>query len=450
MRLTSQVLRSFGLSSGFGQATPLAHSKRSMTRLIDEGDDAGDRPPRRGAAEAVQSRLCVDTSGISQRAVVSYQRVGIPAAAEAEEWVAGLQAVPPTGEAVNVSMEVDFAVRYCMLAYTRNDAVAAQSAVLHSRSSGSPEVVELQFHGSDDFARGAHMVAYLYRLGKASKAEPGGVGVVMAFKGSTANTEDWKHNFSFLSLKSARGPPGSLSFGVDLFPSPEHSTDYPCLHGVQCHGGFLKYKHSLDERMRQFSMAPLQGLLADWGAPCDAPHFLAWLRSGVWRWCVVTGHSLGGAMAAITATELSVRAAKPALLATLGSAIAGNEAFVSLQNKVVRPAGGLRIYNTGDPVPHLGYSGVRLACSKAHGGQPVGLRGRWLHSLDSYHLHLRFTVPSTCVCDSDEGTELLCSPTASPTQGCPKMVTFKFPGSAYRPSAVAARSSEFSLGDNFS
>lgn len=273
---------------------------------------------------------------------------------------------------------------------------------------------------------------------------------MMAFKGSTANAEDWRHNVSFLTLNSAGGLSGSLSFGVDLFRQSEQSGDDPgCLQGVQCHGGFLKYKRTLDERMRQFPMAPLQGLLAEWGAPCDAPHFWAWLQSGVWRWCVVTGHSLGGAMATIAATELAVQAAKPTLLATLGSAIVGNEAFVNLQNKVVHPAGGLRIFNTGDPVPHLGYSGIRITSSTAHGGQPVPLRGRFVHSLDSYHLHLRFTVPSTCVRDHEEETELLCSLVASPTQDCLKMVTFKFPGSAYRPSAVVARGRQFGLGDNY-
>lgn len=404
------------------------------------------------------SQFFVDCSDAVGRANVSYQRVGIPSNEEAVAWAEALQAVPAAGGRTDVGAAVDLATRFCLLAYTRNCAVAAQSVLLHSRQSGLPEAIELQFHGSDDYERGAHLVAYIYRLdGSASAATPGGVGVVLAYKGSTANAEDWKHNFRFLSRKRGGERAGAMSFGRHLFQRPVRSPGGRLCDDVQCHSGFLMYKRTLDDRMRQFSKAPLRGQLARWGVPSDAPHFLSWLNSGAWSWCAVVGHSLGGAMAAIAATELGVRAGKPTLLATLGCPIPGNLGFVELQDECVLPAGGLRIHNTADPVPHLGYSACRVAAAASHGGLEVRLHRSLAFRLNTWQTHQHYTVPSTCLRECDDGTALLCLPSRSrsriagqarPEQ--PMMITFKFPGPDYRPSAIAASSHMFSLGEHFS
>eukprot|EP00931_Biecheleriopsis_adriatica_P087506 TRINITY_DN61970_c0_g1_i1.p1 TRINITY_DN61970_c0_g1~~TRINITY_DN61970_c0_g1_i1.p1 ORF type:complete len:530 (+),score=72.99 TRINITY_DN61970_c0_g1_i1:62-1591(+) len=387
-------------------------------------------PLREDQLEA--GRLFVDSSRSRclGGAEISYQRMWIPSVEEASAWAESLATVPSKGEA-EVGHEVDLAVRFCMLSYSRNDAVAAQSRVFCSRATGAAEVLELQFHGTEDFEKGAHLVVYVYRLdARNSKA---GVGVVMAYKGSTANLEDWRHNLRFV-----RPTETSASFGKQLF-------DDSCgglLREAQCHVGFLDYKRTLDARMMQFSMASMQGLMKEWGAQSDAPHFLGWLRSGVWKWCAVVGHSLGGAMATIAATELAVKAGKATMLATLGAPVSGNAAFVQIQNEYVSPAGGLCITNRGDFVPKLGYQGVNMHRLR-HGGRRVKLWGKVGHTISPYHAHLRYTIPSDCHESLHTDGDLLLG------KAIPKMMTtFRFPGPSYKPSATAD-SLRFSLGSHF-
>jgi len=357
----------------------------------------------------------------------------IPTVEEAGDWAGALEAIPAYGR-VDVGNEADLAIRFCLLAYGRNDDVLAQSRVLRSRESGESAVIELQFHGSDDFWKGAHLVVYLYRLPAAQ-----GVGVVMAFKGSTANLEDWIHNFRFVRRCSGGEICGLASFGTDLFPE----TACGPLAGVRCHVGFLAYMRTLDARMMQFSTASLQPVLREWGVETGAPHFLAWLRSGAWKWCAIVGHSLGGAMASIAATELAVTSGKKPLLATLGAPVAGNRPFVRLQNECVAPGGGLCISNRGDLVPKLGYLGLNILRS-SHGGRRVKVRGKIRHMLSFFHAHQRYTVPSDCFDSLIEYEE------SRPLKGpMPRRrTTFTFPGAAYRPSATAD-SFRFSLGTYF-
>lgn len=159
-------------------------------------------------------------------------------------------------------------------------------------------------------------------------------------------------------------------------------------------------------------------------------------------------------MATIAAVELGVRAGKPALLATLGSPMPGNRAFAELQNRAVRPAGGLRIHNQGDLVPLLGWFGVSAVSFVAHGGREVSLPKPFFHRWNSWKAHQHYTIPSSCATESgDDGPALVCLPGRSSAlasggtcRAKPKMVTFTFPGLGYRPTAAAASS----LGQHFS
>lgn len=123
-------------------------------------------------------------------------------------------------------------------------------------------------------------------------------------------------------------------------------------------------------------------------------------------------------MASLAALDLAMHSKGQVLLATMGCPAVGNKAYVRLQNSWVGPGGGLRIFNRGDMVPSLGYSSMTLRPKSAqHGGVEVALFGKVVDQLDSYHIHIRYTVPSSV------GSKI------------PKMVTYKFPGVTYKPNA---------------
>jgi len=262
-----------------------------------------------------------------------------------------------SSEAKAMAKAVDVTFRFSMLAYGRNDGKAAVAHVLREASDsteidvklGNDEVlpraaesavIELQFHGNDVWNNGAHCVAYIYKLDE-------GVGVVLAYKGSTS-LEDWKHN--------VRNVNPSEPFGKLLFQGSENPLEVE----ARVHAGFWDYKESLDARMRNVPVKQLQEILKSWGSDWeeDSASFHQWLHSpNAWKWCAVVGHSLGGAMAQISAAELAV-SNKTVLLATVGAPRAGNNNFAKLVNKLVQPSGGLRIQNPFDLVPRGGFKAV--------------------------------------------------------------------------------------------
>mmetsp|Transcript_86203 Transcript_86203/g.224752 ORF Transcript_86203/g.224752 Transcript_86203/m.224752 type:complete len:233 (+) Transcript_86203:410-1108(+) len=197
--------------------------------------------------------------------------------------------------------------------------------------------------------------------------------------------EDWGTNLYFITARE-----DSVALGADLFAGRSR---------LQVHPGFLTYGRTLEAQMKAFSMHRLASVLALWGCvpPVRSVNFHDWLVFSSWSNCTVVGHSLGGALATIAATDLAVRSGRAPLLVTFSAPAAGNEAFEELQNKVVAPAGGLRVVNLGDALPVLGYSGVATS-TMAHGGRQVCLLGRKRDLCNSCHLHLRYTVPSTPCC----------------------------------------------------
>merc|ERR1711871_359868 len=83
---------------------------------------------------------------------------------------------------------------------------------------------------------------------------------------------------------------------------------------------------------------------------------------------IVTGHSMGGALAQIAAAYYSHMSP---VLVTFGSPSVGDSEFCAFVNRQVSPAGGIRVFNEYDPVVSLaqivGYS---------HAGTPVCLKQR--------------------------------------------------------------------------
>lgn len=298
-------------------------------------------------------------------AVRLYRDAQVPSLEHTERWEAALQAVPHEG-AADVSVEVDLAAQFCALAYGVNSDVQ----VLATRV--GPEVLQVEIHGTEDFEEGAHVVVYLYRLSQ------GGIGVVLSYKGSTGDL-DFAANFHHASIQN-----GTVQFNAPLFSEiTGRPTDLNQMEeDATCHPGFLDYKGTLDEAMRAWDMQSISRILNDeWGAPA-APNFLSWLRAGHWRWCIVTGHSLGAGLAAIVSTDLAVRTRRQVLLATMAAPMAGNQAYVATQNAQVGPHGGLRIMNRADTVPLTGSIETMLQGglnpSQMHGGLPVVLHGSFV------------------------------------------------------------------------
>jgi len=371
----------------------------------------------------------LDSNGVNGGSELSYKRTPIPTPQEVACMAAELISVDATGP-VDVAYPVDMCLRFALLAYARNNA-GVRYHFLESLVTGEVEAIEVQLHGTDDFRAGAHAALYIYRL------KEGGVEVVLSYKGSTLNVEDWAHNLCFVNVEDDM----SLHLGTPLFSDVQDASEN--VQNAKVHTGFQAYKRSLDDRMKGFSMEPLLELLHQWGAATEHGDLYSWLhsRGASWKRCTVVGHSLGGAMAAMAAVELAIRGrdaqgrGKTVMLTTFAAPAAGNEAFVALQNELVGPCGGLRIYNKGDTVPMLGYKGVavrptkdNLTGSKYHGGLKVPLWGKAVNQVDPYHIHLRFTVPS----DVNLGIKGANSSKAPQRQ----WVTCKFPGTTYKPSAT--------------
>lgn len=84
------------------------------------------------------------------------------------------------------------------------------------------------------------------------------------------------------------------------------------------HPGFVLYKQSLDAAMKKLPLKELDrtgvfgpeapGLLPEGDGGDEEENddlsLLDWLRSGDWAWLLLTGHSLGAAMASLAATEI--------------------------------------------------------------------------------------------------------------------------------------------------
>mmetsp|Transcript_36035 Transcript_36035/g.75050 ORF Transcript_36035/g.75050 Transcript_36035/m.75050 type:complete len:320 (-) Transcript_36035:67-1026(-) len=267
-----------------------------------------------------------------------------------------------------------------MLAYGRNDAHGYSVRAFTFGNDTEISMLEFQFkswfHASDRVDDAAHMVAYLVQV-------EGGVGVVLCYKGST-NKKDWQAN-----LKSE---PKALFRDGPMLPD--------LLKGVEVHRGFMWHKRSVDLRMNMFSMEAVEKILTSWGVPGTAFHgsFTKFLYSGVWKWCVSIGHSLGGAMSAISALNIAVHSRSSQVYSVvLGSAIPGNQGFVDAMKKYVKPQGGLRIENEGDMVTFLGYGNVHWSRSSriVHG---IGwtIPHTWLRStFKKMKNHLVFDIGNT-------------------------------------------------------
>jgi len=399
---------------------------------------------------------CVRTSGVhvshrrssndttcsgspKKRRKVSYKHIPIPSKAAVLPWVKRLQDLNITtdakqiekGKLDNLNEEIgDITARFAMLAYARLNGEPVGYKFMSSDGE-TVDLVELQFLGDSlkngDYKNAAHCVVYLYKLGVGDHPPSGGVGVVLAFKGST-NRADWMANFDAVGETKFREDQWSKSV-CDAKPDDERC--------ATTHPGFLSYQQTLAATFAKLRMNKLRQWLPDWHwgdvqavdvlgnqgmkIKFDQETFKDWLQRGdTWAWCAVVGHSLGGALAVLSATDIAERAGRPTLLATFGQPVVGNHAFKNRAAKSVLPAGGLRFKNKGDWVTAIGHHGlsVHLKGDRSdHNGLAIELRSVYSNPLKA---HTRFYFQSN-ICD--KGVEA---------------VEYAFPATTYKPNSETA------------
>ena len=206
------------------------------------------------------------------------------------------------------------------------------------------EAREYRDHVAKLKAAGKRGVPYGERLGEEDtspyvlvymvKLSDGGIGLILSFKGST-NGLDWKRNFNFLPTR----------LGSDS--------------GVKVHKGFGWHVDSIFQKMSQVGrkVATLYNAWGSWGIPSHIQSLEDFVTSGVWKWCICVGHSLGGAMAAVASQRIASSSAvgpNTVYAVSIGAPVPGNKAFVADMKSKVLPQGGLRIENPYDLVPWTG------------------------------------------------------------------------------------------------
>ena len=128
------------------------------------------------------------------------------------------------------------------------------------------------------------------------------------------------HIFQRIDLETRKANFATLP--RSMFPGVEG------LEGVKVHRGFLAHKRRLDEHLESAPMQSLKPILAEWGLETKAENFRSFLLSGDFQFLITLGHSLGGAMSAISGLELAVRTKRPVHVVGVGSAIPGNQTLV--------------------------------------------------------------------------------------------------------------------------
>jgi len=147
---------------------------------------------------------------------------------------------------------------------------------------------------------------------------------------------------------------GDLFTDLDALPAS-------CGGGAHCHRGFLKAFDSVRTDMDK---------VLDEALPTGGR-------------VLITGHSLGGALAQVAAVHVARRSTperplRPVLVTFAAPAI-GDSSFVHQVRTAAAPLGGLRVYNDGDPIPALS-----TAVGYRHAGVPLRLRLS-KDALDAYH-----------------------------------------------------------------
>ncbi|CAE7389469.1 unnamed protein product [Symbiodinium necroappetens] len=284
----------------------------------------------------------------------AYNQVVIPTVTDFTKWKDVLSTA--TGLLSNPISDadafmVDMTLRTSLLSYGRLPSKwsYASFGIYAEKGGDVPVLAEIQIRGEVDHKRSKSgdyqeddcpaAAIYVIRLAD------GGVGLILSFKG-TSNVLDWMRN---LDLRSApfRG-----------------SKD------AKVHRGFQTHLGHLFDSLGAWRLRELNLLLHSWGVEELDPtrNALDYVLHGNWSWCICTGHSLGGAMAALAAETIAVESDfKPVYEMTVAAPIPGNPSFISEMARDVKPKGGLRIENPLDPVPWIGYGGAKLRSRTTNG-----------------------------------------------------------------------------------
>mmetsp|Transcript_69381 Transcript_69381/g.162463 ORF Transcript_69381/g.162463 Transcript_69381/m.162463 type:complete len:399 (-) Transcript_69381:64-1260(-) len=284
----------------------------------------------------------------------AYNQVVIPTVSDFTRWkdvlstATGLISNPISKKDAFV---VDMTMRTSLLSYGRLPSKwsYASFGIYAAKGGDFPVMAEIQIRGevdhkrskSGDFQEDDCPAAAIYVI----RLADGGVGLILSFKG-TSNVLDWMRNLDIRSV------PFSASKDAKV------------------HSGFQTHLGHLFDSLGDWRLRELNHVLHLWGVAEEGsiPNVLDYVLHGNWSWCICTGHSLGGAMAALAAETIAVKSNfKPVHEVTVAAPIPGNPAFISEMARDVYPKGGLRIENPLDPIPWVGFGGVKLRSRTTNG-----------------------------------------------------------------------------------
>ena len=213
-------------------------------------------------------------------------------------------------EQFDITSLIDLCLRLTCLAYRRNAPTTATGLALHAAPEHPPHGVELQFRT----ANGAHAVAYLFREVGSQEMY-----AVVSFKGSTLSSpaapflSDWIAN-----LQAAEVPDGDT-------------------HAGSVHAGWRSYLEPLVGEMRACMLPEClpEAVRDAWAWPSrDRLSLWELLRSPRPTLTLLVGHSMGGALATLAATQLASEATAAAAAAAAEKAAAA----VAASGKQAKPA----------------------------------------------------------------------------------------------------------------
>ncbi len=214
---------------------------------------------------------------------VPYHDVPVPTIAEVRTLASRVDEIAqsPSSKRVDITPLLDLCLRFACLAYRRNAPSTTIGLALHAPGA-APHGVELQFRTAD----GAHAVVYLFGTGVKDELH-----AVLSFKGSTLSSPA----APFLSDWVANLQPAAAAGDGDT-------------HSGLVHSGWSAYLAPLVSEMRACMLPDClpDAIRTTWGWPAhDRLSLWALFSTSRCMQTLVVGHSMGGALATLAATQLA-------------------------------------------------------------------------------------------------------------------------------------------------